>query len=100
MLRSNGAAAPFLIILYGCLSGFVTFSFLFEPIAFFAPAAQFPDQTLGPKLTIAAGIGTGFAVIQAIPAVADLHLLAGNIGFTIRMILAGHRNIPLKPALP
>jgi hypothetical protein len=57
---------------------------------FFALATHFPDNTLWPELAIGAWVGTGLTLIKAFLAVTGLHLLAGDISGTIRMISALH----------
>jgi hypothetical protein len=66
------------------LSGF-TLGLSLQPMPFLAVAAEFPDEALGTEPAIAARVGAGFAVLQALPAVAGLHLLAFHIGIPFGM---------------
>jgi hypothetical protein len=61
------------------------FGFLLQTIPLFTSAAVLPDNALGTKLTITARFRARLAVVETIPAVTDLHLLAGYIGLSIRM---------------
>jgi hypothetical protein len=62
-------------------------------ISLFTLPTYFPDDTLRPELAVGARIGTCLAVIKAFLAVTDFHLLAFDIGFTIRMVSALHNKI-------
>jgi hypothetical protein len=59
--------------------------FLFKAEALFAFPAELPYQTLCPELTVSARVCAGFTVVQALPAVTDKHLLAGNMSIAIRV---------------
>jgi hypothetical protein len=54
--------------------------------------AIFPNDAGGAKLTIAAGVGAGQAILQARQAVADFQLAAFNRGFPIGMKTALHKD--------
>lgn len=66
------------------------FRFSLKSIAFFALPAELPDHALGPEHAVSAGIGARLAIFQTFLAIADPHLLTGDIGFTIRMISTCH----------
>jgi hypothetical protein len=48
-------------------------------------AAQLPNNAAGAELAVYAGVGAGLANIQALLAVAELHLLAINPGLPVRV---------------
>lgn len=75
---------PFMNVLSSALR------FPFEPISFLAFPAELPDHALGPERAVGAGVGARLAVFETLLAIADTHLLTGDIGFTIRMISACH----------
>ena len=68
----------------------ITLGLFFKPVSLFALSAQLPYNALGPELAVSAGVGAGLAVLEALPAIADSHLLTGHVGFTTRMIFAFH----------
>jgi hypothetical protein len=72
--------------------GKVAFGFLLQLIAPGAFSAIFPDDTGGPELTIAAGVGAGHTILQALQAVADFQFTAFNRGFPIGMKTAVHKD--------
>ena len=43
-------------------------------------AAQFPDDAAGAELAIKTGVGAGFALVQALLAIPEFHLLALHAG--------------------
>jgi hypothetical protein len=51
-------------------------------------AAEFPDDAAGAEFAIDAGVGAGPAFIQALLAVAVLHLLAQDAGVPLRVMAA------------
>jgi len=63
-----------------------------EAIPLFALAAKFPDDALGSKLAIAAGVGAGLAVVKTLLTIPDAHLLALDPGIPIRVVSAFHRS--------
>jgi hypothetical protein len=80
-------------------SGF-TPGLLFQTSFFFAPAAEFPDEALGTELAVSAGVGACLTVLQTLPAVPDLHLLAFHIGVPFGMKTAIQKQdlpCPLNP---
>jgi hypothetical protein len=58
-------------------------------------AAQFPDDALGSRLAVVAGVGASQALLQAFPAVAIVHFIAADVGFPSGMKAAFHLNSPL-----
>jgi hypothetical protein len=70
--------------------------FSFKPVSLFTFPAKLPDHTLGSELAVSARVGARLAVFKAFPAIADAHLLAGDVGFAIRMISACHGLMCLK----
>jgi hypothetical protein len=75
------------------LTLFAFFPFRFFPSFFFTPlsglfAAEFPDDAALAELAVEAGIGAGPAVVQALLAVGDLHLLAEDAGVPVRVMAA------------
>jgi hypothetical protein len=69
----------------------VALGFRLQLIAPGAFSAFFPDDTGGPELTIAARVGAGQAILQALQAVADFQFTAFNLRFPIGMKTALHR---------
>jgi len=61
-----------------------------KPISLCAFSAKLPDHTLGSERAIGAGVGARLAVFQTLPAIADPHLLTGDVSFPIRMISTSH----------
>jgi hypothetical protein len=69
----------------------VAFGFRLQLIAPGAFPAIFPDDTGRPELTIAARVGAGQTILQALQAIADFQLTAFNRGFPIGMKTALHK---------
>jgi hypothetical protein len=72
---------------------FAFFPFALFPLVFLAPlsgllVAEFPDDAAGAELAVETGVGAGPAIIQALLAVADLHLLADDAGGPVRVMAA------------
>jgi hypothetical protein len=59
------------------------FGFSFQPLFLVALLAEFPDDALGAKFAVPARVRARLAVLQAFPAIADLHLLAFDIGLSV-----------------
>jgi hypothetical protein len=75
------------------LTLFAFFPFPLFPLIFFAPlpgflAAEFPDDAALAEFAVEAGVGAGFAVVQALLAVGDLHFLAQHAGVPVRVMAA------------
>jgi len=66
------------------LSGF-TLGLSLQSMPLLAVAAEFPDEALGSEPAVPARVGAGFAVLQTLPAVPGLHLLAFHIGIPFRV---------------
>jgi hypothetical protein len=61
---------------------------LFPAPLFGLLAAEFPDDAAGAELAVEAGVGAGPTIIQALLAITDLHLLAGDAGVPLRVMAA------------
>jgi hypothetical protein len=72
--------------------GKVTSGFRLQLIASGTFSAIFPDDAGGPELTIAARVGAGQTILQALQAVADFQLTAFHRGFPIGMKTAVHND--------
>jgi hypothetical protein len=70
--------------------------FSLKPISLCTFPAKLPDHTLRSELAVSARVGARLAVFETLPAIADAHLLAGDVGFAIRMISACHGLMCLK----
>jgi hypothetical protein len=81
----------FLIGLF-IFGGKVTFGFRLHLIASGAFSAIFPDDAGGPELTIAARVGAGQTILQALQAIADFQFTTFNRGFPIGMKTAAHKD--------
>jgi hypothetical protein len=68
----------------------IAFGFRLQLITSGAFSAVFPDDTGRPELTIAAGVGAGHTILQALQAVADFQFTAFNRGFPIGMKTTVH----------
>ena len=84
-----------LIIFSGCVFFlFIALNRIFclslQIISLLTFSAKFPYNALGSEFTVGAWIGTGLAIIKTFLAITHLHLLAGYIGFTLRVITASH----------
>ena len=58
--------------------------------------AEFPDDALSAELAVSAGVGAGFAVIQAFLAVADAHFGALHPGLAVGVVTALHVYSPWR----
>ena len=70
-----------------------SFGLSFKLIPFFAFSTHLPDNALGTKFTVRAGVGAGLAVFKAFLAVADHHLLTLHMGRPAGMKFAVHGTI-------
>jgi hypothetical protein len=75
--------------------GKVPFGFRLQLIASGTFPAIFPNDAGGPELTIAARVGAGQTILQALQAVSDFQFTAVNRGFPIGMKTAVHKDEPL-----
>jgi hypothetical protein len=77
-----------LVLNFFAFSPFPLFALIILTPLFGFLTAQLPDDAAGAELAVEAGVGAGPAGVQALLAVAELHLLAQDAGVPVRMVAA------------